>query len=136
MELLVQLVIGLFFLLGAFLITRHVKYYLRTRSVRQASLAEVAQICGDDGVSILDVRSATEYAAGHIFGAISLPINELTKRVDEISKNRSIYVLGNDSEQSLQVVKFLMSKGCSPVFHVDQGMEYWQGALISDIIVK
>jgi len=135
-ELLVQLIIGLVFLMGAFLITCHVKYYLRTRNVRQASLAEVAKICGDDGVLILDVRPAKEYASGHVFGAVSLPIDELAKRVNEVAKNRSIYVLGNDNEQSLQVVKFLMSQGCSSVFHVDQAMEYWQGALISDIIVK
>jgi rhodanese-related sulfurtransferase/DNA-binding transcriptional ArsR family regulator len=38
-------------------------------------------------VLVLDTRPASEYAAGHIPGAISIPVNELQKRLRELPKS-------------------------------------------------
>jgi len=35
------------------------------------------------GVFLVDVRESDEYAAGHVRGAISVPLSELAQRVDE-----------------------------------------------------
>jgi ArsR family transcriptional regulator len=35
-------------------------------------------------VAVLDVRPAEEYAAGHIPGAVSIPVAELEQRLDEL----------------------------------------------------
>jgi rhodanese-related sulfurtransferase len=40
----------------------------------------------DDGVVVLDVRPHQEYQAGHIKGARSLPLNQLTRRLREIPR--------------------------------------------------
>lgn len=37
-----------------------------------------------DGAILLDVRPAEEFAAGHVPGAISLPLHELNLRIDEL----------------------------------------------------
>ena len=41
-------------------------------------------------VTVIDVRPREEYLAGHIPGAISLPVAELKKRVPTLSKRRDI----------------------------------------------
>lgn len=128
-ELLIQIVVGLGFLLLAFLITSRAKYYLRTRNVKLVSLADVAKICGDLQTVILDVRTPKEYAEGHIPGAVLIPLYELAERMREVPKDRPIYIICHSGQRSLQAVKFLMSQGYSQVFHVSQGMAKWQGAM-------
>jgi rhodanese-related sulfurtransferase len=39
-------------------------------------------------VVILDTRPASEYAAGHITGAISLPVDELNERLRRLPKGK------------------------------------------------
>jgi rhodanese-related sulfurtransferase len=39
-------------------------------------------------ITILDTRPASEYAAGHIAGAISVPVDELQQRLSKLPKNR------------------------------------------------
>ena len=39
-------------------------------------------------IVILDTRPASEYAAGHIPGAISLPVDELNRRLKELPKGK------------------------------------------------
>lgn len=41
-------------------------------------------------VVVIDVRPQTEYAAGHLPGAVSVPLNEVEQRLAELSKNGEI----------------------------------------------
>jgi rhodanese-related sulfurtransferase len=42
----------------------------------------------EDGSAIfLDVRSAESFETGHIPGAISMPIDEISERIDELPSN-------------------------------------------------
>jgi rhodanese-related sulfurtransferase len=44
----------------------------------------------DDGVVVLDVRPAEEFASGHIPGAISIPLDQLGARLDELPADTEI----------------------------------------------
>jgi rhodanese-related sulfurtransferase len=46
----------------------------------------------DEGPSpvVIDVRSADEYAAGHIPGALHIPASEIEERLDEFPRDRLI----------------------------------------------
>jgi rhodanese-related sulfurtransferase/DNA-binding transcriptional ArsR family regulator len=43
-----------------------------------------------DAVTVLDVRSADEYAAGHIPGAVGIPLDELERRLGELPPDAEI----------------------------------------------
>jgi rhodanese-related sulfurtransferase len=64
-------------------------------------------------VTLLDVRPRTEYAAGHIPNAISVPLDELKRHIAKLPKNREIvaYCRGPLCVMSIEAVKMLRKKG-------------------------
>ncbi|MGC8473534.1 MAG: ArsR/SmtB family transcription factor [Candidatus Dormibacteria bacterium] len=52
--------------------------------------AEVERRLATNQVFLLDVRPRLEYAAGHIAGSISLPLEELESRLSELPREREI----------------------------------------------
>lgn len=53
---------------------------------------EVADLPRDGSVTLLDVRTAGEYAQGHIDGFINIPVDELRERVGELDPTKPTYV--------------------------------------------
>ena len=64
-------------------------------------------------VTLIDVRPADEYAAGHIPGALSLPVTELARRLDEVPKRREIvaYCRGPYCVMAVTAVELLRKRG-------------------------
>ncbi|WP_099021186.1 MBL fold metallo-hydrolase [Mycolicibacterium palauense] len=54
------------------------------RTYRVADFAELAEVAGADGVTVLDVRQRHEYDDGHVTGALNIPLHELGARLDEV----------------------------------------------------
>lgn len=65
--------------------------YLGDRSkLRTMTQDQLRKRLRDGDVVVLDVRPEPEYAAGHIRGAISIPIQELKSRLGELPSNADI----------------------------------------------
>jgi len=64
-------------------------------------------------VTVLDVRPAEEFAAGHLPGALNIPIHELEKRLSELPKRKEIvaYCRGPYCLMSYEAVQILRKKG-------------------------
>lgn len=64
-------------------------------------------------VTVLDVRPEQEFAAGHLPGAINIPIGELEKRLGELPKRKEIvaYCRGPYCLMSYDAVALLRRKG-------------------------
>jgi predicted sulfurtransferase len=43
-----------------------------------------------ESILIVDARSANSYAQAHVAGAISVPLNEVASRLDELPRDREI----------------------------------------------
>jgi rhodanese-related sulfurtransferase len=78
-------------------------------------------------VTVLDVRPAEEYRAGHIPGAISIPIDELKTRLKEVPKGRDIvaYCRGPYCVMALDAVALLRKKGFT-AHRMDEGVADWR----------
>ncbi len=64
-------------------------------------------------VTVLDVRPVEEYRAGHIPGALSIPVAELARRVGELPKGREVvaYCRGPYCVMAVEAVEVLRKKG-------------------------
>jgi len=121
---------------------------LALRKVAETRLAEVAKISRDflaeyaqlepvdedalrrkvrkSEVTLLDVRPPEEYAAGHIPGALSVPLPELAKRLSELPKRREVvaYCRGPYCVLAVEAVKLLRARGFRAV-RLEDGVLDW-----------
>lgn len=80
-------------------------------------------------VTVIDVRPAEEYAAGHVPGAINIPLPELQKRLGDLPKRREIvaYCRGPYCLMAFSAVKTLRGKGYK-ARRLEAGMPEWKNA--------
>lgn len=64
------------------------------------SAVEIRKNASDPAMTIVDLRPASEYAAGHIPGALSVPLEELDQRINEIPISKDIAVYDRTSSRS------------------------------------
>jgi rhodanese-related sulfurtransferase/DNA-binding MarR family transcriptional regulator len=83
----------------------------------------------DGDVVVLDVRPAAEYTAGHIRGAISLPVQELRSRLSEIPGGADIvaYCRGPYCVYADEAVRLLGTKGRTAL-RLEDGFPEWAAA--------
>lgn len=83
-------------------------------------------------VTVLDVRPAEEFAAGHLPGALSIPIAELQRRLDALPTGKEVvaYCRGPYCVYALDAVKLLRSKGFSAT-RLEDGVPEWRARGLS-----
>lgn len=126
-------------------------FYRSMRSLAESRLAEVEQITrrfleGKRGmepvasrellqrvregrVTVLDVRPIEEFRAGHIAGAVSVPLRELKARIKEIPRSREIvaYCRGPYCVLAVQAVEMLRKAGLK-AHRLLEGFPDWRAA--------
>ena len=82
-----------------------------------------------DRLVVLDVRPEEEYAAGHIPGAVSIPLEELKKRVKELPRSKQIvaYCRGPLCALAPEATRYLKGKGYR-VKRLADGAPDWEAA--------
>jgi len=78
-------------------------------------------------VVVLDVRPAEEFAAGHVPGAVNIPIDELPRRLRELPRSKQIvaYCRGAFCLMSFEAVELLRRKGLRASRMAD-GLPEWR----------
>jgi DNA-binding transcriptional ArsR family regulator len=111
------------------------RFFVALRGLAEARLAEVDRVTreyfearnamepveGDEllrrvkagEVTVLDVRPSEEYRAGHIPGALSIPVGELKARLKELPKGRD-------------VVAYCRGPYCVVAYRMEQGVVDWR----------
>lgn len=78
-------------------------------------------------VTVLDVRPREEYLAGHLPGAVSIPLKELEQRLKDLPKRREVvaYCRGPYCVLAIEAVELLRAKGFR-AFRLEDGVSEWQ----------
>jgi rhodanese-related sulfurtransferase/DNA-binding transcriptional ArsR family regulator len=78
-------------------------------------------------VTLLDVRPPEEFHAGHIPGALSVPLPDLKKRVTKLPKTRDIvaYCRGPYCVMAMDAVDLLRKRGLR-AWRLDEGIVEWR----------
>jgi len=125
------------------------RFYLSLRSLAESRLAEINKVAsaffeqckapesvdGDEllrrvrsgEVTVLDVRPVEEYRAGHIPGALSVPVADLRAKLEELPKGREVvaYCRGPHCVMALEAVELLRNKGFKAQ-RLEQGVLEWR----------
>jgi rhodanese-related sulfurtransferase len=126
-----------------------VTFILQLRTLAQARLTEIDRVhrdylaerdaleaVGDSellrrvkagAVTVIDVRPREEFEAGHIPGALSIPLAQLKKRLRDLPKGREVvaYCRGPYCVMALDAVDILRKKGFR-AHRLEQGVVEWQ----------
>lgn len=78
-------------------------------------------------VTILDVRPVEEYRAGHIPGALSMPVADLKAHLPDLPKDREVvaYCRGPYCVMAVDAVTLLRQKGYT-AYRLEQGVADWR----------
>lgn len=79
-----------------------------------------------DELSVLDVREADEWVAGHIEGALHIPLSQLPERIQDVPEGQTLVVC-KVGGRSAQATAYLAQLG-HDVVNLDGGMLDWSGA--------
>jgi len=92
--------------------------------VKQVSVVDLALDSGTGRAQWIDVRSASEYATGHLPGAVNMPMEEIEARRDDLSANVPI-VLVCQSGNRARLVAGLLEPSRDDVAVLEGGTRAW-----------
>lgn len=82
-----------------------------TGKLKQFFWNDVDSLPRDGSVTLLDVRTATEYAGGHIDGFKNIPLDSLRDRITEIPVEKPVYVHCHSGLRSYIACRMLTGRG-------------------------
>ncbi len=98
--------------------------YLLLQGRGSLSSAEAHRLVGA-GARLVDVRTPAEFAAGHVPGAINIPVDELDRRMAELeSKEQPIVLYCRSGSRSGRAAQMLKSAGYAQI-HDLGAMSRW-----------
>ncbi|HSH01649.1 MAG TPA: rhodanese-like domain-containing protein [Anaerolineae bacterium] len=87
-----------------------------------------AELDKGSDVVVVDVRSAGEYAGGHVAGSRLLPLFTLPLRHNELPKDKRIVCVCRSGARSQAACEQLVSLGFTDVINLQGGMMAWERA--------
>lgn len=104
-------------------------YRNRRHELEQISADVLRTRLRQNEVVLLDVRPAVEYEAGHLPEAISIPIDELERRLAELPPDKTIvaYCRGPYCVYADEALELLAAQGW-PVARLEDGIQEWRQA--------
>lgn len=99
---------------------------LRARAAFEVSVAEAVRMI-NKGATVVDVRDAAKFAAGHIVDAVNMPPAELARCEEgKIKKKRAVVVVCDSGNISVDFARKLQAAGFDGAFSLAGGIEGWQ----------
>jgi rhodanese-related sulfurtransferase len=102
-------------------------YFLRLDGLEPVSREELRRKMTARTVTLIDVRPCEEFAAGHIRGAVNIPLKDLARRLRELPKNEEVvaYCRGPFCLMSFEAVDVLRRRGLT-ARRLEDGYPEWK----------
>lgn len=95
-------------------------------SIARTDARRLAQRHRRHEVTILDIRGAAEWEAGHIAGALHVPLGDLPERLAEVPAERPVVVHCESGARSAIAASVLRAGGRREVVDFQGGMQAWR----------
>lgn len=97
-------------------------------TVALTDTATLAPQVARGSVTVIDVRNQSEWDAGHIPGALHIPVGYLTARLNEIPRDRPVVLQCESGGRSAIASSVLQRLGLGNVANLTGGIQGWQHA--------
>lgn len=85
--------------------------------VRQIPVTKVRELV-EANACIIDVREVPEYNRGHLKNAVNIPLSQLRTRLDEIPRDRPVYVHCRSGQRSYNACMALAGRGYKNIYNI------------------
>ena len=84
-------------------------------------------IKADANIAILDVRTAKEFADGHVAGAVNIDVNQtdFAQKIDALDRSKTYIVYCRSGRRSRKAVGIMAAKGFKNLYNVSDGFLGW-----------
>lgn len=89
------------------------------------NVSEAAQRFAD-GAYLLDVRTVDEWNESHIDGAVLIPLDELSSRINEIPTDRDVLIICRSGNRSVEARDILRAAGLPRTTSITGGINAWK----------
>ncbi len=96
--------------------------------LKQFHLEDVETLPRDGSVTLLDVRTTGEYRCGHIDGFRNIPVDELRERLDELEKEKPVYVVCQSGLRSYIATRILAGHGYN-AYNFSGGFRFYDAVM-------
>lgn len=104
-------------------------------SLRQWHLKDADSLPRDGSVTLLDVRTSGEYSRGHIEGFKNIPVDELREHLDEIEKEKPVYVICQSGLRSYIATRILEGNGYE-AYNFSGGFRFYDAVMNDRCLIK
>ena len=83
------------------------------------------QAKGDSALFVLDVRTAEEFAAGHVPGAVNVPYDQVASQLAQIPKDKDVVLYCKSGRRAGLAAEVLQASGYTKLEHLQGDMPAW-----------
>jgi rhodanese-related sulfurtransferase/rubrerythrin len=103
------------------------------KSIRPEALKQILDHDKKGEIVLVDVRQPEEYEAGHIPGAVLIPLGELENRYGELEKDKRILTYCRLGHRSKAAAMLLCGLGFKDVQTMDGGIQHWDYEILTGL---
>ena len=99
-------------------------------TLKQFHIEDIKNLPHDGSITLLDTRTPGEYQRGHVDGFVNIPVDNLRERLDEIPKEKPVYVMCQSGLRSYIATRILEGNGYT-AYNFSGGFRFYD-AVIND----
>ena len=94
---------------------------------QRIDLEEAFEMYGNEDATVIDVRRPDEYAAGHVSGSLSIPVDDLLSRFDELPESKKLLFICEIGVRSGLACEMAAAMGIEPknLYNIEAGTGAW-----------
>ncbi|MDO5456728.1 MAG: rhodanese-like domain-containing protein [Atopococcus tabaci] len=80
-------------------------------------------------VQLVDLREKDDYDSGHILGARNIPMTQLKMRIEEMRRDKPVYLYEEGETLTRRAALTLQKEGFSKIYRLKGGYKGWEGRI-------
>lgn len=98
------------------------------RGVEQITVDELAELLEekDENHQFIDIRSPKKFESLHVYGFRNIPLNNLKKEIDSLSKDQKVVIMDQRGIYGNEACRILKRRGFTDLANVRGGVVTWE----------